>query len=203
MSVNGVTSKVDNYQAYAEQTKVEQTAKETVTSEEQGKGKFSWSDGVTYASKMTDDERAQLVAQLQKDNQAQIDSFKGMVQDMFTKQGFAVKNSDDIWSMLANGNYTVDEMAAKKAQELISEDGYWGVNQTSDRILQMAVALSGGDEEGMNDMLDAFEKGYKQATKTWGKELPDISKQTYEAVQEKFKQYQESIKNDPAQNPTI
>ena len=61
---------------------------------------------------------------------------------MFQKQGLAVKNSDDIWSMLASGNYTVDQATADKAKSLISEDGYWGVDQTSDRIFEMAKALS-------------------------------------------------------------
>ena len=51
----------------------------------------------------------------------------------------------------------------------------------------------------MNEMLAAFEKGYKQATKTWGRALPDISQQTYDAVQEKFKAYQESLKTTEAE----
>ena len=42
-------------------------------------------------------------------------------------------------------NLTIDEAAKKKAQEEISEDGYWGVKQTSDRILDFAKALSGND----------------------------------------------------------
>ena len=35
-------------------------------------------------------------------------------------------------------------------------------------------------------MREAFKKGYKMAEKTWGGELPDISKRTYDAVMEKF-----------------
>ena len=35
-------------------------------------------------------------------------------------------------------------------------------------------------------MKDAFIKGYKQAEKQWGGELPEISKKTYDAVMEKF-----------------
>lgn len=188
MSVNGVTSYAADYNAYTDSASKKSTASKKAAEDTQQ------STGVVYSSKMTEEQRAAIVQQLQDDSQRQIDSFKSMVQDMFRNQGIAVQNSDDLWAMIANGEYTVDEAAAKKAQELISEDGYWGVNQTSDRILQMAVALSGGDEEGMNEMLAAFEKGYKQATKAWGKELPDISKQTYDAVQEKFKAYQESLK---------
>lgn len=188
MSVNGVTSYAADYSAYTENLNKASTAsKSTETAKQE-------STGVVYSSQMTEEQRAAIVKQLEEDSQRQIDSFKSMVMDMFHNQGMAVQNSDDLWKMLASGEYTVDEAAAKKAQELISEDGYWGVNQTSDRIFQMAMALSGGDEEGMNDMLEAFEKGFKAATKAWGKELPDISDQTYKAVQEKFKEYQESLK---------
>lgn len=195
MSVNGVTSYVDNYSTY---TDAAAKAESSSTQEKAAKSRTS-STEVVYSSKMSKEERAELVAKLKADNQVQVDSFKSMVQDMFKKQGLAVQNSDDIWSMLANGNYTVDEATAQKAQGLISEDGYWGVNQTSDRIFDMAMALSGGDEEGMNKMLEAFEKGFKQATKSWGKSLPDISQQTYDAVQEKFKAYQESLKTSEAE----
>ena len=35
-------------------------------------------------------------------------------------------------------------------------------------------------------MLEAFKKGFEQATKAWGDELPEISQKTYDAVVEKF-----------------
>lgn len=193
MSVNGVTSYADNYSAY--QT---ESAKTNSSAEKEAGKTATSSKGVEYSSKMSQEERTKLVEKLKADNQVQIDSFRSMVQDMFKKQGLAVKNSDDIWSMLAKGNFTVDAETAQKAKDAISEDGYWGVKQTSDRIFDMAMALSGGDEEGMNKMLSAFEKGFKQATKSWGKSLPDISQQTYEAVQEKFKEYQASLKTTEA-----
>ena len=60
------------------------------------------------------------------------------------------------------------------------------MNQTSDRIIQFATALTGGDPDKIEEMREAFKKGYKQAEKTWGGELPEISKQTYEAVMKKF-----------------
>ena len=194
MSVNGVTSYADSYSTYADTA-----AKVQGSSAQESSAENSSSKEVVYSSKMSDKERADLVAKLKSDSQVQVDSFKSMVQDMFKKQGLAVQNSDDMWSMLASGKFTVDAATAQKAKGLISEDGYWGVKQTSDRIFEMAKALSGGDEKGMNKMLEAFEKGFKQATKSWGKSLPDISQQTYKAVQEKFKEYQESLKADNAE----
>lgn len=190
MSVNGVTSYAGAYQSY-------QTGKtDTNAKAETEAKKEASSNGVEYSSKMSKEERAALVEKLKADHQLQMDSFKSMVRDMFANQGIAIKNADDIWSMLAKGDYTVDAETAQKAKDAISEDGYWGVKQTSQRIFDMAVALSGGDEEGMDKMLAAFEKGFKQATKSWGRNLPDISQQTYEAVQQKFKDYKASAKTE-------
>lgn len=90
------------------------------------------------------------------------------------------------WSFLSKGDFTVDPATKAQAQQDISEDGYWGVNKTSDRIVQFATALTGGDPDKIEEMRDAFIKGYKQAEKTWGGKLPDISQQTYDAVMKKF-----------------
>ena len=100
--------------------------------------------------------------------------------------------NDDFWSTLAKGGFSVDAAAKKQAQEAISEDGYYGVKQTSQRIFDFASALAGDDVEKMKDMQAAFEKGFKQATKSWGRDLPDISNQTRDAVNELFQGYYDS-----------
>ena len=56
----------------------------------------------------------------------------------------------------------------------------------SERILSFAMALTGGDPDKIEDMKDAFIKGFKEATKAWGKELPELSQKTYDKVMEKF-----------------
>lgn len=89
---------------------------------------------------------------------------------------------------LANGlaeifeNLEVDEKTIEQAKEDISEDGYWGINQTSDRLVSMAQALCGGDKSKADEMINAIKKGYEQATKAWGKELPEICSQTLDAT---------------------
>ena len=52
----------------------------------------------------------------------------------------------------------------------------------------------------MKAMKKAVEKGFKEATKTWGKELPDISKNTYNAVMDKFDKYFSSKKTDSTES---
>ena len=110
---------------------------------------------------------------------------------MISKQATTYGNATDIWSFLKSGNYTVDPETKAQAQKDIAEDGYWGVNQTSDRIVQFATALTGGDPDKLDEMMDAFKKGFKQAEKAWGGELPEISQKTYDAVIEKFNKLKE------------
>ena len=43
-------------------------------------------------------------------------------------------------------------------------------------------------------MQKAFEQGFKEATGAWGKELPEISQKTRDAVNKKFEEYYNSKK---------
>ena len=129
---------------------------------------------------------------------ADADSHKKQLQDivekLLTKQGktFDIANGKNLKNLYAGLN--VDAKTRAQAQADISEDGYYGVKQTSQRIFDFAMALSGGDPDQMEKMRSAFEKGYKKATKSWGDQLPDICKQTYDAVQSKFDDYKEQMK---------
>lgn len=132
---------------------------------------------------------AAVVAQLKADQETRMAQMQSLVTKMFSKQGITIGTADDMWKALAGGNFTADADTIAQAKEDISEDGYWGVKQTSERIFSFAQALAGDDEEKMTKMKEAFEKGFKEATKTWGKTLPDISQNTRDAVLKKFDDY--------------
>ncbi|MCR5156713.1 MAG: hypothetical protein K6C96_08535 [Butyrivibrio sp.] len=135
-------------------------------------------------------DRKKIIQQLKADDAMRQQQLVDIVHKMMGKQvkAFGMANSDDdsIWKFLAKGDFTVDAATKAQAQEDISENGYWGVKQTSERILDFAKALAGDDPEKLEKMRAAFEKGYAQAEKTWGGELPEISKQTYGAVMKGF-----------------
>ncbi len=137
-------------------------------------------------------DRTKIIQQLKADDALRQQQLLDIVHKMMGKQAnaYGIANSDkddsSIWQFLAKGDFTVDAATKKQAQDDIAEDGYWGVNQTSGRILDFAKALAGDDPEKLEQMRTAFEKGYKQAEKTWGGELPDISKQTFDAVMKGF-----------------
>jgi hypothetical protein len=123
---------------------------------------------------------------MKADTEKRMQQMQSLVTQMFEKQGIAVGTADDMWKILASGKFTADADTIAQAKEDISKDGYWGVDQTSDRIFSFAQALTGGDVSKMKSMVSAVEKGFGEATKAWGKELPDITKDTHAAIMSKF-----------------
>mgnify|MGYP007038495234 FL=1 len=191
MSVNGVTStqaaaaySYNSTSAAKEKTSAEEAT--TKTTEDTGVIYEHSTDTNTSSTKKTYKPDTALINKLKADADARTSQLRSLVKQMMGKQATTYGNANDIWSFLRSGNYTVDPATKAQAQADIAEDGYWGVGQTSDRIIQFATALTGGDPDKIEAMRDAFKKGYAQAEKTWGGSLPEISQKTYDAVMEKF-----------------
>lgn len=188
MSVNGVTGAGSAYSTYparqAKSTDAKTDAKETTASANSGAVYEHSSQTTTAAKKYKPD--TQMIAKMKADADARTSQMRSLVERMLSKQGQTYGKANDIWSFLASGNFTVDPATKAQAQADIAEDGYWGVSQTSQRILDFATALTGGDPSKIEEMRGAFEKGYKLAEKKWGGSLPSISQQTYDAVMKGF-----------------
>lgn len=190
MAINSITNSVAAQQAST------YTAAKTDYTEKKSESSAKTDTGVVYekssgqtsgtVTKKTD---YALVNKLKADAEQRTSQLRSLVEKMMTKQGVAIGTADSMWSFLAKGDFTVDEATRAQAQADIADDGYWGVDQTSDRILDFAKALSGNDPEKADLLLDAFKKGFKEATKSWGQDLPDISQRTYDAVVEKFNKW--------------
>ena len=112
------------------------------------------------------------------------ETFKKMVRVMIEKQGHSVNK---IMKALSEGKevnitVTVDSDTQKAAQDAISEDGYWGADKTSERILDFAKTLSGGDKTKIENLRNGFLEGFEKAKEAFGGELPEIAQQTYDKV---------------------
>ncbi|MEZ3508670.1 MAG: hypothetical protein K1W10_17265 [Lachnospiraceae bacterium] len=193
MSVNGVTSGAANaYDVYAA---TQTTGKPSEETNSTGNASDEKDNGVVYEpSKDTSKDtvtktytqNTNLVNKMKADAEAHAKQLQSIVEKLMSQQGDTFNKANGIWSVLASGNLKVDAATQAQAQKDIAEDGYWGVEQTSDRIIDFANALTGGDPDKIEEMREAFKKGYKQAEETWGGKLPDISQRTYDAVMEKF-----------------
>lgn len=187
MAINSITNSVAAQQAST------YTAAKTDYTEKKSESSTKTDTGVVYekssdqtsgtVTKKTD---YALINKLKADAEERTSQLRSLVEKMMTKQGETYGKANDIWSVLSSGNFTVDAATKAQAQADIAEDGYWGVSQTSSRILDFATALTGGDPGKIEEMRNAFKKGYEQAEKTWGGKLPEISQKTYDAVMEGF-----------------
>ena len=188
MGVNGVTGNTAS-QAYAYQAS-KSTDNKTDSKTEVAKDKANESAAVYEPSKADPaggkvqkyKPDAETVARLKAETDNQKAQLMELVRKMLVSQGNAQGKASDIWALLREGKLNVDAATRDQAIKDIAEDGYWGVNQTSQRILDFATALTGGDPKKIDEMKAAFEKGFKMAEKTWGGKLPEISQKTRDAV---------------------
>ena len=208
-STNGIGVTADVYAAYttaesAAKKTEEKTDKtgDTAARKENAEGavyeKSAGTDDkkTPYAiHKMSSEDRASLVQQLKSDQEQRQSQLLDIVRQMMSKQAATYAQagtSDDMWKFLAKGDYTVDAQTKLQAQQDISDDGYYGVKQTADRLFDFASALAGDDVDKMKKMQAAMQKGFDQATKAWGQKLPDISQKTLDAANKKFEEYYKS-----------
>lgn len=195
MGVNGITSGVSAADAYNNtyNTASKKGNDKEVTKEENNNGVI-YEPSADKSTKKVYKQDTELIAKLKADADARLSQFKSLVEQMMANQGKTLGKADSIWSFLASGDFTVDPAVKAQAEKDIADGGYWGVDQTSSRIVDFATALTGGDPSKIEAMRDAFKEGFDQATKTWGKKLPDISQRTYQAVMDKFDQLVEKSK---------
>lgn len=138
-------------------------------------------------------ENKAIVAQLKADAEQRTAQLRSLVESMILKQNktFQVGTLTDekMFEMLRKGELEVSPEVRAQAEKDIAEDGYWGIEQTSERLFSFAKAISGGDISKAETLITAMEKGFKQATKSWGDTLPDICQKTLDAATEKIRNW--------------
>ena len=192
-SINGVNS-----YASVKAAETEKTSKGNETAEKQLKDDAVVFEKTNETKKDSANQiynKENIVAKLKADQQSRLDSMNSLVQKLLGKQAekFDLANGTNLAATFREVAGKVDQKTIDEAKESISEDGYWGVNQTSDRLVSMAIALSGGDTDKADTMMAAIEKGYKQATRAWGEDLPQICKDTMEATRQKMDDWKNGV----------
>ena len=120
-----------------------------------------------------------------------IDAFEKMINALFQKQGITYNQNvgmkENLEKLIASGG--VSETERQNAQAAISADGEWGIEKTAQRILDFAMALSGGDPSKIETLKNAVIKGFKQAEAAWGGALPDICYGTFDKIMKGFEEW--------------
>lgn len=118
---------------------------------------------------------------------------RSLVEKMLLKQGQKFTTLADAFDMIKEGTIEVDDETAAEAAKEVADDGYWGVEQTSERMFSFAKALAGNDPTKADSMLDALQKGYDEAAKQWGGELPEICQKTLEVTKKKLTDWRDGV----------
>lgn len=152
----------------------------------------------TYKASSTKSSKvdAATIEKLKADAEARFSSLQSLVDKLLTKQSETHEYATlgDLMTAVKDGKIAVDPEVVAQAKKDVADDGYWGVEQTASRIVDFAKALTGGDASKVEEMRKAIEKGYKDATKSWGKDLPEISQKTNSRVNELLDQWADEAK---------
>ncbi|WP_459861417.1 hydrogenase-4 component G [Campylobacter concisus] len=89
----------------------------------------------------------------------------------------------DFASIGYNGK-SLNELSSDEANDLISENGFFGIANTADRIASFVLNGAGDDVEKLKAGREGVAKGFEDAKKIWGGELPEISQKTIEKTLE-------------------
>jgi len=82
---------------------------------------------------------------------------------------------------LANTGYEgkpIIELSQEEATDLVSEEGFFGITQTSQRVADFVLNFSGNDLEKLEKGREGVVRGFEEAKKMWGDDLPEISYKT-------------------------
>ncbi|WP_103624491.1 hydrogenase-4 component G [Campylobacter concisus] len=89
----------------------------------------------------------------------------------------------DLASIGYNGK-SLNELSSDEANDLISENGFFGIANTAERIASFVLNGAGDDVEKLKAGREGVTKGFEDAKKIWGGELPEISQKTIEKTLE-------------------
>ena len=74
----------------------------------------------------------------------------------------------------------ISELSREEASDLVSEKGFFGIANTADRISNFIISAAGDDLQKLEAGKEGMLRGFKEAEKIWGGELPEISQKTIE-----------------------
>lgn len=72
----------------------------------------------------------------------------------------------------------IADMKPEEAKALVSEEGFFGVSQTSNRLADFVLSGGGDNVDKLKAGREGIVRGFNEAEKVWGGKLPDISYET-------------------------
>lgn len=122
------------------------------------------------------------ISLLLEESEAASAHLRRIIEDLLRRQGIEIGKLGE----LKSEDVKVDQKARDEAKQMIEEGGPLSAESVSDRIVDFAKAISDGDKSRLSVLRDAIDQGFEEAKDFFGGELPEISTQTYDLIQEKL-----------------
>ncbi|MDZ7820273.1 MAG: hydrogenase-4 component G [Aliarcobacter sp.] len=106
-----------------------------------------------------------------------------------TESGMSLKN-------IGYEGKPITELTQDEAKELVSEDGFFGITQTSDRVSNFVFSFAKDDLELLQKGREGIVQGFEDAKKLFGGELPEISYKTQERTLALIDEKINALKNE-------
>ncbi len=186
MELNGINSGVYQTAAYPTKETKEATTSTTPVEKVQDTAVVYEKSEQTEQTTKNPKVDQKLIDQLKADAEARYAQLASLVEKLMTKQGQTAQYAtlSDLMMGVKNGEVEVAPEVVEQAKKDVAEGGYWSVEETAGRIVSFAKALTGGDVSKLEEMRSAIEKGFGDAKDLWGGDMPEITGQTYDRVNE-------------------
>jgi len=101
----------------------------------------------------------------------------------------------------------ITELSSNEAKSLISEGGFFSVEETSFRVSSFVMNIAGDSFEALQEAKKGIIQGFEEAEKMWGGTLPDMSyetqEKTLEIIDAKIAELLKTDAQKEAENPDI
>ena len=131
-----------------------------------------------FTEKISKDEAAEIRAQISENARSMMLNSSSTQASISNKKEITNADFKSFLNDIGYQGKPIAELSQSEATELVSEDGFFGITQTSERIANFVINGSGGDESMMRAGREGMLQGFKEAEAMWGGELPDISQKT-------------------------
>ena len=140
-----------------------------------------------FTQKLSKDEVNELREQIKENMNAFTFKSTSIQTGVVSQEDKFAKSYEEFQGFLQDVGYSgkpIAELSQNEAAELVSEDGIFGIKQTSERIANFVIDGAGGNEDLLRAGREGMLQGFKQAEHIWGSELPDISQKTIQIATE-------------------
>lgn len=87
----------------------------------------------------------------------------------------------------------IEGLTQEEAKELVSDDGFFGVNQTAKRVFDFVIKGAEDNPELLKAGRQGVIEGLKDAEKEWGGKLPDIAYKTQAKTLQMLDEYMSKL----------